>query len=144
MLDIGSQAVEQDEEGDTIMLGSIRTGDGMICKGGCYLIFEEKCITVKWPTIISYHEDIGYMDILTIFHSKNYSKIKIVYLKNGQKESIVFLSSPILMKKELLSDFVQTKLKYYGLSLVEYSLTSHGFSKIFEWMRFWVFYNSSV
>lgn len=124
------------------MLGSIRTGDGMICKGGCYLTFGENFITVKWPAIISYHEDINYMDILSIFRSQNYSKIKIVYLKNGQKESIVFVSSPILIKKELLSDFVQNKLKYYNLRLIEYSLGSRGFSKIVEWIRFWIFYNT--
>ena len=122
------------------LYGSIRTGDGMVYKGGCRLFFEENFLVIKWPAFMNYQEKILYSDIKIICHSRFYAKIKIVYLKNLNQNSIVFQTFSFLQRRCFLSNEIKSIIDRYSINVMEYSKRNHSYSSIKEKIRFWIYF----
>ena len=125
--------------------GSIRTGDGITVRGFCKLIFDEYFLLIKWPSIVGYEEKVFYTDLETIYHSRFYGRVKIVYYKKDKQErikqeSIVFLSTCSEQKQFFLSSEVQNKIKQYSIDFIEYSIRNKSYSNIVERIKFWRYF----
>ncbi len=73
-----------------------------------------------------------------IYHSGLYAKIKILYSESKKEKSIVF-ETGVSCRKELMSEYVQNKLKSHQIDLVTYPQKKRC-ADISEWLKFWVFY----
>lgn len=123
------------------LYGSIRTGDGMVYQGGCQLFFEKDFLVIKWSAFAKHQEKILYSNIKMIFYSRFYAKIKIVYLKNNNQNSIVFQTFSFLQRRCFLSNEVKSIIERYSINVIEYSKRNHSYSSIKEKIRFWMFFD---
>lgn len=116
--------------------GSIRLEDGMIIKGGCKLLFEDKNLTLLWPHIINHEVTISYNDIEAIYYSHDYSKIKIIY---NASQKIGFESFSFLLKKALLSEYIQNIFKQNDIQFTRFNSNRNGSNKLSDTLKFWYF-----
>ena len=124
------------------MNGVISMGDGLVYRSPCKLIFDEFSVIVRWPAPEHYEENIPYSAIQSIYYSRFFSRLKIIYTKDNKEKSIVFETGLLGCKKELMSDRVRKKLKQYSIDTIEYSRRNKSYSKISQALHFWVFYYS--